>query len=372
MSRGVTFGIVGGYGATGRMVASELWKSSDAEILIGGRDVERAKVVAAEFERRVSAAQVDVLDARSLDDFCGRCSIVINCAGPVMELQDRVAQAAFRARCHYIDPAGMTFVKERMLAHGREIEDLGLSFVASAGGNPGSTELLPVYAHARAKSQMDEIESLMVYCGDSGEWSTNALRDGVWFIRQTGLKSPGYFRKGEWTRAKTSQAFRRVDLGEPIGRGRFGVFALPELAEVGRRLKDCDVFTYSYLSGYRTAFATTLTALIPLPEKWNVSLLREVFRRNRLPVDGFVAVDVLGSSQGRRVLLRVRIFYRERRDYWINAVALAASARMVSEGNAVRAGVHFLADAVDPIGFMAELRRAGVEVIEGELGVVQG
>src|ERR1700690_1455844 len=132
MSRGVTFGIVGGDGATGRMVASELWKSSDAEILIGGRDVERAKVVSAEFERRVSAAQVDVLDARSLDDFCGRCSIVINCAGPVMELQDRVAQAAFRARCHYIDPAGMTFVKERMLAHGREIEDLGLWFVVSA------------------------------------------------------------------------------------------------------------------------------------------------------------------------------------------------------------------------------------------------
>src|ERR1700722_12733384 len=207
MSREVAFGIVGGYGATGRMAAGELWKSSSADILIGGRDVEKAKAVAAAFDRRLSAAQVDVLDARSLEDFCSRCSIIVNCAGPVMELQDRVAQAAFRARCHYVDAAGMTIVKERIVAHDREIEDLGLSFVISAGWNPGITELVPVYAHARAREKMDAIESLIAYCGDSGEWSTNALRDGAWFLRQTGLKSPGYFRKGVWTRAKTSQAF---------------------------------------------------------------------------------------------------------------------------------------------------------------------
>jgi hypothetical protein len=346
------------------MVASELSKSGDAQILIGGRDFEKANRVATEIGGGVSAAQVDVLDLGSLDNFCAGCSILINCAGPVFELQDRVAQAALRARCHYVDPAGMTFVKERMLAHQRELEDLGLSFVVSAGWNPGITELLPVYAHTRAREKMDAIESLTAYCGDSGEWSANALRDGAWFIRQTGVKSPGYFRKGVWTRAKTSQAFRTADLGEPIGRRRFGMFALPELAEVGRRLKDCDVFTYNYLSGYRTAIATTLMALLPLPEKLNVRLLRNVFRRNRLPVDGFVAADVLGNSKGRSVVLKVRICYRERRDYWINAVALATVARVISRGDTVKRGVHFLSEAVDPAAFMAELRSAGIELIE--------
>jgi hypothetical protein len=73
--------------------------------------------------------------------------------------------------------------------------DLGLSFVVSAGWTPGITELLPVYAHAQAGSQMDSIESLSVYFSDSGEWSDNALRDGVWHLRQTGLPKPGYFRK---------------------------------------------------------------------------------------------------------------------------------------------------------------------------------
>jgi saccharopine dehydrogenase (NAD+, L-lysine forming) len=179
MSRGVTFGIVGGYGATGRIIASELWKSGDGEILIGGRDLDTGKALAGEFDHRASAAHIDVLDAHSLDDFCSRCSIIVNCAGPVMRLQDRVAQAAFRGHCHYIDAAGMCLVKERILPHRQEIEDLGLSFVISAGWMPGLSELLPTYADAQARSKMEMIESLSVYFGDSGEWSSNALRDGV-------------------------------------------------------------------------------------------------------------------------------------------------------------------------------------------------
>ena len=164
--------------------------------------MDKGKVFAAEFDTRTSAAYLDIRDAHSLDDFCSRCSIIVNCAGPVVQLQDRVAQAVFRRRCHYVDAAGMSLVKERMLPHSREIEDLGLSFVISAGWNPGISELLPVYADARARPKMDLIESLTVYFGDSGEWSTKALRDGASYIRQTGLRSPGYFRKGEWTRAK--------------------------------------------------------------------------------------------------------------------------------------------------------------------------
>jgi len=365
LSQSGTFGIVGGYGATGRIVVSELWKSCDEAIQIGGRDLAKAKVLAAAFDSRVSAAHLDVLDDRSLDDFCAQCSIIVNCSGPVMLLQDRVAQAAFRRRCHYIDAAGLSFVKERLLPHSREIEDLGLSFVVSAGWMPGLSEMLPVYADRQARAKMDTIESLTVYFADSGEWSTNALRDAAWFIHQSGLRSSGhYFRKGEWTRAKMSEAFRRVDLGDPVGVGRFVLFSTPELAELGRRLQDCDVFTYTYHSGLRTAIATTLMALFPLPEGLGVRLLRNAFRRNRLPVDGLVTARVLGRSQGHRLALTVQIVYRERRDYWIHGLALATVARMVAERKGVRAGVHFLADAVDPMAFMAELRESGVDQAE--------
>jgi short subunit dehydrogenase-like uncharacterized protein len=48
MNRTFTFGIVGGYGATGRVVVSELRKSCEGKILIGGRDLAKGTALAKE------------------------------------------------------------------------------------------------------------------------------------------------------------------------------------------------------------------------------------------------------------------------------------------------------------------------------------
>ena len=364
-----TFGIVGGYGATGRAVVAELLKSGDGELVIGGRDPAKLKSFTAGLGSRVSAARVDALDAASLDEFCSRCSVIVNCAGPVMLLQDRVAQAAFRQHCHYVDAAGMGVVKEGLLPHNHEVAALGLSFVISAGWTPGLTELLPVCGYARAKSRMDAIESVSVYTSDSGEWSSNALRDGVAFIRRTGLAKPGYFHKGEWVRANTSEASRKVDLGDPIGLRRFSLFSMPELNDVGRRLTDCDFFPYAYLSGFRNAMAFLMIALLPFSEDSGIRLLRNMFRRNRLAVAGFAEARVVGRCEGRAATLKMGVTFKAGRDYWMNAVALATVARMVSARQGVQSGVHYLSAAMDPIALMAELRKAGVQQTESfEIG----
>lgn len=355
-------GIVGAYGATGRVVVSELLKYGDVELLAGGRDPGKLQALAAEFGSRVSAAPLDVQDARSLDDFCGRCTVVVNCGGPVMLLKDRVAQAALRARCHYVDPAGMSIVKEAMLPKSREIADLGLSFVVSAGWSPGITELLPVYAHAQASSKMDSIETVSVYFSDSGEWSSSALRDGVSYLRQAGLPRD-YFHHGERVRAKLSEASRKVNLGQPIGLRRFSLFSMPELRYVGRQLVDCDFLTYSYLAGFRNAAAAIAIAVLPLSEKSGVGLLRGVFRRNRLPVAGFVVVHVVGRCKGRAAVLRAAITFDAGRDYWMNGVALATVTRMVAARKCIP-GIHFLSDGVDPMAFISDLRNAGVRQTE--------
>lgn len=364
MSRSFTFGIVGGYGATGRMVVSELRKSAEGEILVGGRDLAQAKALAAEFDGRVSGARLDVLDANSLDDFCSRCSIIVNCGGPVTQLQDRVAQAAFRRHCHYVDPAGLTVVKERMLPHHQEITESGLSFVVSAGWLPGLTEIVPVYALAQARTKMEEIESLTVYYGDSGDWSTNALRDAVWYIHNLGINKPFYFHRGERVSVRMSAASYKKDLGGRIGKALLSMYPLPEQIEIGQRLQDCDFFAYSYLAGRQLVLAGALIALLPLPEKLGVRLLRNAFRKNRLPVGGFVVVQVRGRTQGHRMVSATQVIYDKHKDYWMNGLMLATVARMVSDGRGIQTGVHFLADAVGATALIAELRKAGVELTE--------
>ena len=184
------------------------------------------------------------------------------------------------------------------------------------------------------------------------------------FLRQAELTKPGYFRKGEWVRAKMSEASRKVDLGDPIGRRRFSLFSMPELAEIGRHLTDCDFLAYSYLSGFRNAVAAIMIAALPLSEESGVRLLRGMFRRNRLPVAGFVVAHVAGRCEGRSAALKASITFDAGRDYWMNGVALATVARMISEGRRVQPGVQFLSSAVDPAAFMAELQNAGVHATE--------
>jgi hypothetical protein len=211
---------------------------------------------------------------------------------------------------------------------------------------------------------MDSVDSVDVYFSDSGEWSDNALRDAAFYIRKIGFPKPGYFLKGIRVSSKLSQATREVDLGNSIGYRQFSLVSMAELDEVGRRLCDCTFSTYSYLSGARTIVAALMIALLPLTERLGVRLMRGIFRRNQLPVAGFVVAHVAGRVGGRGAVLKSRIVFESGRDYWINAVALATVARMVSAEEGVQFGVHFLTEAIEPAALMKELRKAGVDQSE--------
>ena len=364
MNRSAAFGVIGGSGSTAKAVAKELLRSTDKRILIGARNLANAEAVAANLGVAVSAVRVDIRDARSLQDFCGRSSIVVNCGGPVCELQDLVAQAALRTRSHYVDVAGLTLVREGMMPHQQEVGDRGLSCVVSAGWLPGMSELLPAYSLALAKTRMDAVQSMTIHFGDSGEWSNNALRDAAWYLRKFGRRRPRYIHNGRWVRARLSEVLVETDIGSPMGRCLFSMSCLPEMAELISRFKGCDVRAYFYLPSRRTAVAGSLIALLPMPISLAVRILRPALRARSLPVGGFNVVEIRGRCESRDVSQCHQLSFERGREYWMNAVVAATVARLISEGRGVKPGVHFLVDAVDPIAFVEELRRAGVTVTE--------
>ncbi len=362
MNRFAAFGVVGGSGSTAKAVAKELRRSTNKQILIGARNLASAETVAADLGVAVSGVRVDIRDARSLEDFCGRSCIVVNCGGPVYELQDLVAQAALRTRSHYVDVAGLTVVRESMMPHHQEVSDCGLSCVVSAGWLPGMSELLPAYSFALAKTRMDAVQSVTIHFGDSGEWSKTALCDAAWYLRKFGRRRPRYVHDGEWIRARLSEVLVEKDIGSPMGRCLFSMSCLPEMAELMGRLPACDVRAFTYLPSRRTAIVGSLIALLPMPIELAVSILRPALRAQSLPVGGFNVVEIRGRCGPHDVLHRHQLIFERGREYWMNAVVAATVARLISEGRGVKAGVHFLVDAVDPITFATELQTVGVTV----------
>ncbi len=349
-----------GAGSTGRAVAKELRRSTDRTILIGGRNLAKLEVVAVELGTGISGMRVDVRDPRSLEEFCGRCSVVVNCGGPVSELQDVVAQASLRTRSHYVDVAGLTLVPQRMMPHDQEFSDLGLACVMSAGWLPGMTELLPAYSLAVSKTRMDRILSLTTYFGDSGEWSNSAMRDIVWYLRKFGRRRPKYIRDGKWVRAKFAEILIEKDIGVPIGRRLFSMSCLPEMEALMGRLKGCDGRAYTYLPSRGTAVVGSLVALVPLPTEVAIRTMRAALFAEFLSVGGFSAVEIQGKSNGREVTHHYQVTFEKGCEYWMNGVVAATVARSIFEGGSVKTGVHYLMDAVDPVTFMQEVRTAGV------------
>ena len=364
MNRPATFGVVGGSGSTGKAVAKELRRSTDSAIIIAGRNVPNLRSMATDLGGAVTVVGVDVRDPRSLKEFCAKCSVVVNCGGPVSELQDRVAQAALITRSHYVDLAGLTLVREGMIPHDQEVSDLGLAFVVSAGWLPGMTELLPAYALAVSKARIDAIHSFTIYSGDSGEWSNSAMRDIVWYLRKFGRRRPKYIHNGEWVRAKLAEVLIEKDIGSSIGRRLFSISCLPEMAELMGRFKDYDGRAYTYLPSRRTAVMGSLIALLPFPGDFAMHSMRQALLAESLPIGGFSVVEIQGRSNARDVSHRYEAKFEMGRGYWMNAIVAATVARLISEGGGVNSGVHFLMDAVDPVRFMEKLREAGVSQTE--------
>jgi len=245
------------------------------------------------------------------------------------------------------------------MPHDQEFSDLGLACVMSAGWLPGMTELLPAYSLAVSKTRMDEIHSVTTYSGDSGEWSKSAMRDIVWYLRRFGRQRPRYFRKGQWVRAKLAEVLIEKDLGNPLGRRLFAMSCLPEMAALLGGLS-CDGRAYTYLPARSTAVIGSLIALVPFPTEFAIRRMRAALLAEFLPVGGFSVVEIQGRSEAHEVTHRYQVTFEKGREYWMNGVVAATVARLISNGGTVKAGVHFLTEAVDPVAFMQELRNVGV------------
>src|SRR5690606_30266854 len=95
--------IVGGYGAFGALAGERLARDGDLEIVIAGRNAEKARAFADRLKRDANAAVTHAtLDAATLSPEVLRtigARILINASGPFQAQDYTVARAAIETRC---------------------------------------------------------------------------------------------------------------------------------------------------------------------------------------------------------------------------------------------------------------------------------
>lgn len=166
---------VGILGAGGAVGAGVLWlfeSMSEMSLILGGRNLEKLHSISEE-HRNVQVVYADFNDPISVEHFCGKCDLIINCAGPSAQMKGSVAAVCMKYNKTYVDVSGSGLLLEDL--HRLEKEYGNGTCIISAGIYPGLTELfLDCVLH-----EYDSVSCVREFFRGNGELSLNAAYDIV-------------------------------------------------------------------------------------------------------------------------------------------------------------------------------------------------
>jgi saccharopine dehydrogenase (NAD+, L-lysine-forming) len=355
MIREKTVGIVGAYGMTGVVVAQELAKTTDFNLVLGGRDENRALALAAELGERATAKHVDIYDRNSLLNFCDRCGVVVNCAAPSARVLDTVLKGALDAGSHYVDPSAE---HATLIPYRREFEKAGLIGLLYTGWVPGITGLAAHHVYSLARETFETVQSTNVYCEDRSAWSEAAFVD----IAKEILKKSrsGVFQNGIWKGQNPLLTTRTYEFPAPIGKRRVHATHTYELEILAKESGLPEVGMFVGLINYQVMVSAIVTKLLSRDLDKAARRLRDVWVKagKSLGEDGVVVAEAVGKQNGRDA--RVSIIFHTKKSYFATGVPAALSVRAILENWVRQDGLNILCDAVDSARFLRELTRAGI------------
>jgi saccharopine dehydrogenase-like NADP-dependent oxidoreductase len=235
--------VLGGYGFFGQRISAALASTPTLRILLGGRDLERAKAAACAMGLAVEhAVALDAHDSHLADILRRlRIDVLIHTAGPFQGQDYSVARAAMEAGCHYID-----------LADGRQFVAgmSSLSALASAAGvtvisGASSVPALSSAVIDRYLTRFERIDSIQIGISSGARAPGLATVRGVFSY---GGKPIRTWRDGKWVNAYGWLNLSRHHFPQPLGNRWLGSCDIPDLELFPQRYPT--VRTVSFQAGF--------------------------------------------------------------------------------------------------------------------------
>lgn len=359
-----TIGILGAYGATGAVVASILARAHGSSLLLGGRDAERLAALRSSLPGQARTITVDVFDEQALAEFCSACQVVVHCAGPTAAIGGRVAQAALRSGCHYVDLGIERDPYQAIAADEKSIVERGLVFLFGVGYVPGLSELLVRDVYDRARRQWPSVEAVRAYVIDRNAWSDTGVTD---IVERFCFASPqiGSYRHGAWRSALPALAWTSYDFPDGFGKESLLPVEWFELERFAEKhgLPSLGVYlpiSLRLLTLARWVGLTMKKRKAEATRTMKVALEREASRRGG---GGMLVVEAVRERGKGGDRLARSIAVAPDRNYWVTGAVAAVAARRLVDGEVQERGCRFLCDVLEPGSFLDELRTAsGIEV----------
>ncbi len=361
--------ILGGYGETGRRIASRLASRTQLKLVIAGRNPARAEAAAAALRDtagdRVRPMALDAADTRAVRDALEEADLLID-ASTAVEHTRGLAEAALETGTDWLD----THFEPRSLAALRGLEErireAGRCFIAQGGFHPG----LPAVLVRWAAGQVDELREAWVAAvirPRGGLPYTPAVDELLESFRHYRAH---VYEQGRWRRIRFTrpEAFPRVDFEFGFGRRWTSPFDLEEMRRLPERIPTLRRLGFS-IAGMNWLSDWIVTPLImlalPLWGRRPLEPLGRLFSWStgalaRPPFGIVLQARTAGVRRGDA--LRPGIALQDEDGYDLTAIPVVALVEQMLSAGGGRPGLHLMGQYADPEPLLEACAEMGVQV----------
>jgi len=354
--------LLGGYGNAGRAVATLLRHHASSDILVLGRDPERARVAAHELRTVDGRGSVDwaAADATRPGDLRRHLApgdIIVVASSTIPETGG-LADAALEVGCDWLDlnlPAAPKHaaLKSRLA----RITGAGLCFVTDGGVHPGVPGALVRHAAAHMPLRRAWVAARFDVDWAALRFSRSTAEE---FLDEISTAELRVLVDGYWVRGY--RYARRFDFGPPLGASQCVPMYLPELMEVHDALPTLEALGF-FVAGFGPVADWAIMPLTALGARvlpwartyfadllaWGLATFSE---RTRGSAVVLAAEGVAGEH------LALRLFHED--PYVLTAAPVVATLLQWEEAR--RPGLHMQAMFVEPGRFLEDIGALGVMV----------
>ena len=358
--------LLGATGRAGRVAARLLLEQTDARVVVGSRDRERATGLAATLARdfpggRVDAVAVDATDESSLRAALDGARLLFDC-GPTALFTGRIPLACIAAGVDCLDlHPSRSLAVLRPLAP--EVARAGRCFVTQAGLHPGLPATIMRHA-ASLLTRCDSVAAAMLF--NLGE--VPGPESVVELIEEMSAYRSLVWSGGAWRRPSWSHT-RRFDFGSGLGPRTCYPMWSDELEGLPERIGARDAgFYVAGFNWFADAVVTPLAVMLgsirrglgarPLA-RW---LAFSVRRFGRPPFAIVVTAEAAGQRDGTARTVRVVVRSDDDDGYRLTAVPAVACVKQLLDDGIARPGVHLMGHLVEPARLARDMKRMGIGV----------
>jgi saccharopine dehydrogenase (NAD+, L-lysine-forming) len=369
-----TFLILGGYGNAGRLIANLLLGESKSNVIISGRNLNRAESFAEELNKnylgnRVKAIQVDAQNADQLK-LAFRDITMVVAASSTAALTEIVATSAIQSNIDYFD-IQFSHEKIRIL---RTLENKiirsGLCFITDGGYHPGIPAAMIRYATTRMNLVTEAVVgAIMNINWKAYQFSDETIRE---FTDELKVGSPLVYKNGLWEKARWGGMFDtlKMNFGASYGKKELFPMFLEEMRELPIKFPTLKK-TGFYIGGMDwfsnwISFPLAATWFYVFPRSQATWIRSMIFwgmkKFSKPPYFTCIRMESKGISMGKSMRYDVTLSHAD--GYMFTAIPVVACLKQYIEGDSKKPGLFTQGEIVEPVQFMHDMKRMGIQVEE--------